>query len=105
MCGGRYLAFQDIEMVGQGIAFEPKVGQHHDGILHMIILKNRQGGIGRINGKTVLAVSSDCFQRKRPDAIINFLKRLPDYAAFFTSGTITVASRYDFNDKGLPVFM
>jgi hypothetical protein len=50
-------------------------------------------------------VSSDCFQRKRPDAIINFLKCLPDYAAFFTSGTITVASRYDFNDKGLPVFM
>jgi len=53
--GGRYLTLQDIDMVGQVIAFEPGVGQHHDGILHMIILKNRQGGIGRINGKTVLA--------------------------------------------------
>ena len=50
-------------------------------------------------------VSSDCIQRKRPDTIINFLKGLAGYAAFFTSGTITVASRYDFNDKGLPVFM
>jgi hypothetical protein len=41
--GGRYLTLQDIDMVGQVIAFEPGVGQHHDGILHMIILKNRPG--------------------------------------------------------------
>ena len=52
-----------------------------------------------------LEVSSDCIQRKRPDTIINFLKGLAGYAAFFTSGMITVASRYDSNDNGLPVFM
>ena len=45
-----------------------------------------------VNGVKGLAVSSDCFQRKIPDAIINFLKGLPGYAAFFTSGMTAVAS-------------
>ena len=38
------------------------------------------------------AVSSDCFQRKMPDTINNFLNCLPGYAAFFTSGMTAVAS-------------
>ena len=58
-----------------------------------------------LNSRGCGDVSSDCIQRKRPDTIINFLKGLAGYAAFFTSGTITVASRYDSNDNGLPVFM
>ena len=37
-------------------------------------------------------VSSDCFQRKFSDTITNFLKGLPGYAAFFTSGTTVEAS-------------
>ena len=37
-------------------------------------------------------VSSDCFQRKISDILINYLKRLLVYAAFFTSGTTAVAS-------------
>ena len=44
-------------MVGQITPVKPGVGQHHNDILHMIILKNRQGGIGRINGETVLALA------------------------------------------------
>jgi hypothetical protein len=39
--GGRYLALQDLDMVGQITAFEPGVGQHHDGVQNMIPLKNR----------------------------------------------------------------
>jgi hypothetical protein len=42
--GGRYLALQDLDMVGQITAFEPGVGQYHDGIQNMITLKNRQEG-------------------------------------------------------------
>ena len=53
----------------------------------------------------LIIVSSDCFQRKMIDTIINFLKCLPDYAAFLSSATVTAVSRYDFNDRGLPVFM
>ena len=37
-------------------------------------------------------VSSDCFQRKIFGMIINYLKGLLGYAAFFTSGTTTVVS-------------
>ena len=39
--GGRYLTLQDIDMVDQITPFEPGVGQHHDGVQHMITLKNR----------------------------------------------------------------
>jgi hypothetical protein len=39
--GGRYLAFQNIDMVDQITPFEPGVGQHHDGVQNMIALKNR----------------------------------------------------------------
>ena len=53
--GGRYLALQNIDMIDQITPFELRIGQHHDDIQYMIALKNRQGGIGRINGKTVLA--------------------------------------------------
>jgi hypothetical protein len=41
--GSRYLTFQDIDMVDQITPVEPGVGQHHDGVQNMIILKNRQG--------------------------------------------------------------
>ena len=37
-------------------------------------------------------VSSDCFQRKMPDTIKNFLNCLHGYAAFFTSEMTAVAS-------------
>ncbi len=55
-------------------------------------------------GLTIL-VSSDYFQREFTDTTTNILNGLPGYAAFFTSGATSVASRYDFNDRGLPVFM
>ena len=54
-CRSRYLALQNIDMVDQITPFELRVGQHHDGVQDMITLKDRQGGIGRIDGKTILA--------------------------------------------------
>jgi hypothetical protein len=55
--GSRYLAFQNIDVVDQIIPFQSGIGQYHDNVQHMITLKNRQGGIGRISGKTVLALA------------------------------------------------
>ncbi len=75
--GGRYLAFQNIDMVDQITPFEPGVGQHQDSVQNMIILKNRQEG-------KVFAFASSHFPpgcRPRPHGP-EAAFRIPDSMAF-----------------------
>ena len=58
----------------------------------------------RVEGPGKYIVSTDCFQRKIDETIINFPKGLPGYAAFLLSGSLTILSEYVFNDNGLPDF-
>jgi hypothetical protein len=77
--GGRYLTLQDIDMIDQISLFEPGVGQHHDGILHMITLKNRQEGKVFAFASTASHFPPGCRPRPHgPEAAF----RIPDSMAF-----------------------
>ena len=61
-------------------------------IISLPFENNFDFGVGDEDAFVYSLVSSDCFQRKISDILINYLKRLLVYAAFFTSGTTAVAS-------------